>query len=177
MSGTVQTPSKLGAFLTSPRLSLALRYLLGAIILLSAIPKLVDIEANSIYVVYSYYILPIQPVNYARFAGLVIPYVELLVGLGITFGAFTRLSAIGWMALSLAYFAIKMDLIIVQHRIVPCGCFPGLLPNMLVTQSLWIDVVSVIASCQIILVRKPQIFALQALLPDRWRRSRLRYIW
>jgi len=178
MNETGRTSSKLKAFLASRGLTLALRYLLGAMILFSAVPKLIDIEANSVYVVYSYYILPLQPINFARFFGLVIPYVELLAGLGLIFGVLTRLSAAGWLALSLAYFSIKIDLIFVQGRIVPCGCFQGLIPNLLVTQSLWLDVVSVLFCVQIVLAGNGrQLLAVWSALPDHWRRSRLRHIW
>jgi uncharacterized membrane protein YphA (DoxX/SURF4 family) len=173
-----QTAANLKQFLTSNGLSLALRYLLGALILLSAVPKLIDIEANSVYVVYSYYILPVQPVNYARIFGLVVPYIELLIGLGLLFGVLTRLSAIGWIAMSLVYFSVKIDLIFVQGRIVPCGCFGGLLPNMLVTQSIWLDVLSVVLCLQIVLASKGrQLVSLWSAIPDRWRKGRLRYIW
>ena len=148
------TAARFGRFLTSRRLSLVLRYVLGALILVSAVPKLIDIEANSVYVVYSYDILPIQPVNVARIVGLVVPYVELAIGVGMISGILTRVSAIGWMVMSLAYFSVKIDLIFVQGRIVPCGCFGGLLPNLLVTQSIWIDVASILFCAQIILARK-----------------------
>jgi uncharacterized membrane protein YphA (DoxX/SURF4 family) len=172
-----QTAGRVGRFLVSSGLSLALRYLLGAAILLSAVPKLIDIDANSVYVVYSYYILPIQPINFARFSGLIVPYLELLIGLGLIFGLLTRLSAIGWIALSLVYFSIKIDLIFVQNRIVPCGCFQGLIPNMLVTQSIWLDVVSTVLCVQILLASKGrQLLSLWYALPDGWRKSRLRYI-
>lgn len=172
-----QYAANLKHYLTSGGLGLALRYLLGAMILFSAVPKLIDIEANSVYVVYSFYILPVQPLNFARFVGLVVPYIELLIGLGLIFGVLTRLSAMGWMALSLAYFAVKIDLIFVQRRIVPCGCFQGVIPNLMVTQSIWLDVVSVVLSLQIVLASQGrQVLALWSLLPDRWRKSRLRYI-
>ena len=152
--------------------------MLGVVILLSAIPKLIDINTNSVYVVYSYYILPVQPINYARFVGLIVPYAELLLGLGLIFGVLTRLSAVGWMALSLLYFSFKIDLIFVQQRIVPCGCFQGLMPNMLVTQSIWLDVVSVGLCFQIILAdRRRRLLSLWSALPHKWRASRLRYVW
>ena len=170
--------ARLRQFLTSGGLSLGIRYVLGAVILLSAIPKLIDINTNSVYVVYSYYILPVQPINYARFVGLIIPYAELLVGLGLIFGVLTRLSAAGWMALSLLYFSFKIDLIFVQQRIVPCGCFQGLMPNMLVTQSIWLDVVSVGLCFQIILAdRRRRLLSLWSALPHKWRAGRLGYIW
>ncbi len=169
---------KLRQLLASRGLSLLLRYLLGAMILLSAVPKLIDIEANSVYVVYSYYIFPVQPVNVARFLGLVVPYVELLIGLGLIFGVLTRLSAIGWMALSLGYFALKIDLIFVQGRIVPCGCFQGVFANLLVTQSIWLDVVSALFCVQIILAsRGRQLLALWSLLPERLQKIWLRHVW
>jgi len=173
-----QTAARLRQFLTSSGLGLALRYLLGAVILLSAVPKLIDIEKNSVYVVYSYYILPIQPINFAKLFGTVVPYVELLIGLGLIFGVLTRFSAMGWIAMSLVYFSVKIDLIFVQGRIVPCGCFPGIIPNMLVTQSIWLDVVSIVLCLQIILASKGrQLLALWSGLPDRRRKSRLRHTW
>ena len=173
-----QAASKLARFFTIYQLGLVLRYLLGAIILLSAVPKLADIETNSVYVVYSYYLLPIQPINVARFVGLVVPYVELAVGLGLIFGSLTRLAAVCWMVMSLAYFSVKIDLIFVQGRIVPCGCFGGLFPNMLVTQSIWLDVASIMLSLQLVLADKGRhFFSLWSVLPENWRRGRLRHIW
>ncbi len=165
-------------FLTSSGLSLALRYLLGAVILLSAVPKLADIDLNSVYVVYSYYILPVQPVNFARFAGLVVPYVELLIGLGLVLGILTRLSAAGWMAMSLVYFSIKIDIIFVQGRIMPCGCFQGVISNMLVTQSIWLDVMSIVLCLQIVLAGKGRpLLSLWSALPDRWQNGLPRRFW
>jgi uncharacterized membrane protein YphA (DoxX/SURF4 family) len=176
MTRVGQTTARLRQFLSSSGLSLTLRYLVGAVILLSSVPKLIDIDANSVYVVYSYYILPIQPVNLARFVGLVIPYLEVIIALGLISGVSTRLSAIGWIVLSLVYFLIKIHIIFVQGRIVACGCFPGLLPNLLVTQSIWLDVISIVLCLQIVLTGKGrQILSLWSTLPARWRKSRLGY--
>jgi hypothetical protein len=71
--------------------------------------------------------------------------------LALIFGALSRMAAIGWIVMSLAYFGVKIDLIFVQGRIVPCGCFQGIFPNLLVTQSIWIDLVSIVC-CAYILV-------------------------
>jgi hypothetical protein len=159
-------------FLTSAGLSLALRCFLGTMILVSAIPKLMDIETNSVYVVYSYYLLPLQPVNIARYVGLAIPYAEFLIALGLIFGALTRLSAIAWLAMSMLYFAAKIDLILVQGRIVECGCFRGLIPKMLVTQSIWLDVAGMAFSLQIAMARRGrQLLSLWAALPEKYRTS------
>jgi hypothetical protein len=169
---------KIRNFFRSYKLSLALRFILGAMIMLSAIPKLMDIETNSIYLIYSYYVLPIQPVNVARFFGLVVPYIELLIGLGLIFGVLTRLSAIGWIIMSLAYFIIKLVVIFVQERIISCGCFSSILPDMLVTQSIWLDVISILFSIQIVLAnRGKQLLSFWLLLPEKWQKSKLRYIW
>ena len=170
--------AKVRQFLTNRGLSLALRYMLGTVILLSAVPKLIDINANSVYVVYNYYILPVQPVNFARSFGLAVPYIELLIGLGLIFGLLTKLSAIGWMVMSLIYFLFKLHLIFIQGRVVPCGCFQGIMPGILVTQSIWLDITGIVFCIQILLVKTgQQLLSLWSLLPDRWRRSRLKYIW
>jgi hypothetical protein len=144
----------------------------------AAIPKLMNIERNSVYLMYSYEIFPIHPVNVARFLGWVDPYVELFIALGLLFGVLARLSAAGWGILSLAYLLIKLDIIFIQERIIPCGCFTGILPNLLVTQSIWIDVVSIPMCAQIVLAnRKRRFLSPWSLLPERWRQSRLRSIW
>jgi len=161
--------------LKSPRLSFILRILIGVMILVATIPKFADIEKFSIYVVYSYNVLPMHPINIARFVGLVTPYLELLIGLGLIFGVLTRLSALGWGFMSLVYFVVKLHVIFIQGRIQPCGCFPGVLPNMLVTQSIWIDVVTMPLCTQIILAEGEFLNA-RALLPRKWK-EKLRLIW
>ncbi len=165
-------------FLKSYKLTLALRLLLAAIILAAAIPKLGDIEKYSVYMVYSYRVFPIYPVNIARFLGTIGPYLELLIGLALLFGVLTRLSAAGWGIMSLLYFCVKIHIIFVQGRIVPCGCFPGLLPNLLVTQSIWLDVISILFCAQIIWASSERrALSLWLLVPEKLRKSRLRLVW
>ena len=101
-------------FIKSDKLTFALRVLLGAIILAAVIPKLIDIEKNSIFLIYSYQIFPMHPLNIAKLLGMLVPYLELLIALGLLFGVLTRLSAAGWGILSLAYFSIKIHLIFFQ---------------------------------------------------------------
>ena len=170
--------TKFRDILRSHGLTLALRLLLGAMILLSAVPKIADIEQNSVYLVYSYYILPIQPANIARLVGQVTPCIELLIGLGLILGVLTRLSAIGWIAMSVAYLTVKVDLIFIQGRIVPCGCFASIFPNLLVTQSIWLDVVNILFCIQIILANKgKRLLSFWSILPERWQKTGLRYVW
>jgi hypothetical protein len=165
-------------FFKSDRLSFVLRLVIGAMSLLAAIPKLMDIEKNSVYLIYSYDVFPIHPINVARFLGTVVPYLELLIGIGLLLGVFTRLSAAGWAILSLGYFLTKLDIIFIQGQNIPCGCFAGILPNLLVTQSIWIDVVAIVMCVQIVFSEGNNRFASSwALLPERWKHSCLRNIW
>jgi hypothetical protein len=165
-------------FIKGDKLTFILRLLLGIMITAAAIPKLIDIEKYSVYLVYSYQVFPMHPVNIARILGMTAPYLEILIALGLLFGVLTRLSAVGWGIMSLAYFIVKLHLIYIQERIVPCGCFPGILPDMLVTQSIWIDVVSMLFCAQIVWAnRERQFLSIWTLLPEKWRRTRLRYVW
>ncbi len=169
---------KVKQFIKSDRLSFALRLLLGVMILLATIPKLEDVEKYSVYMIYSYNVFPMYPVNIARFLGLVAPYLELLIALGLLFGVLTRLSALGWGLMSIVYFFVKLHIIFVQGRIVPCGCFPSILPEMLVTQSIWIDVFTLPLCAQIIWANRERKFlSIWSLVPERWRSPRLLYVW
>ena len=114
--------------------------------------------------------------SYTRLLGEIAPYLELLIGLGILFGVLTRLSAFGWGLMSIVYFIVKFHMIFIQNRIEPCGCFPGVFNNMLVTQSIWIDVVTIPVCLQIILARGRRFLTLGTLLPERLQ-HKLRLIW
>lgn len=166
---------RLGEFIRSDKLAFALRLLLAAMILVAAVPKFQDVEKYSVYMIYSYRVFPMQPVNIARFLGLMAPWLELLIALGLLFGVLTRLSAFGWGAMSVVYFLVKAHIIFIQGRIVPCGCFPSVLPEMLVTQSIWIDVFT-IPLCAQVYFAKGEFLAVKALLPERWK-EKLRLIW
>jgi len=168
---------KLISLIKSERLSLFLRLIIGAMALVAAVPKVMDIDRNSVYLIYSYDVFPLHPINVARFLGMVVPYLELLIAAGLLTGVFTRLSAAGWGILSLGYFFTKIDIIFVQGQNIPCGCFAGILPDLLVTQSIWIDVVSIAMCVQIFLYRRNRLVSPWALLPERWKQSRLRRIW
>ena len=162
----------------SDKLTLVLRLLMVLMITAAAVPKLIDIEKNSVYLIYSYQVFPMHPVNIARLLGLAVPYLETLIALGLLFGVLTRLSAMGWGLMSLVYFLVKLHIIFIQGRIVPCGCFPGILPDMLVTQSIWIDMVTIPLCAQIIWANRERKFlSFWLLLPEKWRKTKLRYVW
>ena len=92
---------------------LVCRLLLGATFMLSAVGKLVDIEAYSVDAVYSFGVLPLA---LARPAGLIMPFIELGVSLGLLFGVLTRLSALGDALLSLIFFIVKAHVLFIQGR-------------------------------------------------------------
>jgi uncharacterized membrane protein YphA (DoxX/SURF4 family) len=166
---------KLKRFIRSDKLTFALRLLIGGMILYAEVPKLADIEKYSVYAIYSYRIFPM---DLARFMGEIGPIVGVLIGLGLVFGVFTRLSAAGWIIMCMVFIAMKIHVIFIQGRIEPCGCFPGPLSNMLMTQSIWIDIISIPLSLQIILANRERKFmAMWSLLPAKIRESWLRIIW
>ena len=176
---------KLKQFIKRDTLTAVLRFQKGALILYAEVPKLANITAYSVYPIYRYSFFPMhaeifgQTVNIAQIFGTVGPYIGTLIGLGLVFGVFTRLSAIGWASMCLLFIVMKLDYMLIQGRpAAPCGCFTGFLANMYMNQSIWIDIVCIPLSLQIILANPERKFlALWSLLPEKWRSSRLRLIW
>jgi uncharacterized membrane protein YphA (DoxX/SURF4 family) len=165
------------SFLNSGNLTLALRLLLGALILYAAIPKFTDIEKFSVFMLYGYQFPWLMPdMSHTRVLGYIAPYLELLIGLGLITGVLTRISAAGWGIMTLVYIVVKAQVIFVQGRIIPCGCFPGPLSEMLMTQSIIIDLITLPICAQIVLAKERKFFTLGSLLPDNWQ-YKFRYIW
>jgi len=105
---------------------LAFRWILGLIFLLSAIGKLVDLQ-GSVDAVYGFNVFPMA---FAHFAGLVVPFIELLCAFGLLFGVLTRLSSLGVSLMSLSFFLVKAHVLFIQGRQVNCGCFGALMSTM-----------------------------------------------
>ena len=165
------------AILNSGKLTLVLRILLGALILYAAVPKFADLEKYSVYMLYSYQFPWLMPnMAHTRVLGFIAPYLELLIGLGLVTGVLTRISTAGWGIMTLVYIVVKVQVIFIQGRIIPCGCFPGPLSEMLMTQSIIIDLVTLPICAQIIWAKQRKFFTLGSLLPERWQ-HKLRYIW
>ena len=163
--------------LNSGKLTLVLRILLGALILYAAIPKFADLEKYSVFMLYSYQFPWLMPnMAHTRVLGFIAPYLELLIGLGLVTGVLTRISAAGWGIMTLVYIVVKLQVIFIQGKIIPCGCFPGPLSEMLMTQSIIIDFVTLPICAQIILAKQRKFLTLGSLLPERWQ-HKLRYIW
>jgi len=105
-------PAKRGglwAIVDNPYVIIVCRLILAAIFLVSSYGKLVDIERYSVDAVYNFGILPVAPVNLARFFGLIMPFIELLCGLGLLGGVLTRISALGISLMSLAFFISRQS--------------------------------------------------------------------
>jgi putative oxidoreductase len=116
-------------------LILAFRLILAGVFLLSSFGKLVDIERYSVDAVYNFGILPMV---LARPFGLVMPFIELLCGLGLLLGVLTRLSALGVALMSLAFFIAKA-VVLSQGRTIECGCF-GAVVDTLASVTIFMDI-------------------------------------
>lgn len=168
---------KVKVFLNSGKLTLVLRILIGAMILYAEVPKLADVEKLSVFALYSYQFPWLMPwMEHTRILGYMAPYLGTLLGLGLITGVLTRISAFGWGVMAVIFIVLKLHVILIQGRIQPCYCFPGPLANLLVTQTLIIDIVTLPLLAQIMLAENRKFFTLGALLPERWQ-HKLRYIW
>ena len=154
-------------------LVLCFRLILGVVFLAAAFGKLVDIERYSVNAVYFFVILP---VSLARPFGMVMPFIELLCGLGLVFGVLTRLSALGIGLMSLSFFIAKA-IVLSQGRSIDCGCF-GAVIDTLASVTIFLDLPMVFLST--VLISAPSEVrhwkAVGNVLPKTWR-ERLRFIW
>jgi len=115
-----------GKLISNKYLILAFRFILGFIFLMSSIGKLIDLQ-GSVDAVYGFNVFPMA---FARFAGLTVPFIELLVALALIFGVFTRLAALGVSIMSLCFFLVKAHVLYIQGRQIDCGCFGALMSTM-----------------------------------------------
>ncbi|HUL23833.1 MAG TPA: MauE/DoxX family redox-associated membrane protein [Thermodesulfobacteriota bacterium] len=155
------------------RLILVFRLILAGFFLLSSYGKLVDIERYSVDAVYNFGILPFW---LARPFGLVMPFVELLCGLGLLFGILTRLSALGIALMSLSFFIAK-TIVLSQGRSIECGCF-GAVIDTLASVTIFMDIPMMILAL-VIMFSTPDTrhwLAVGKFLPRTWR-EKLRLVW
>ena len=152
---------------------LCFRLVLALFFLVSAYGKLVDIERYSVDAVYNFGILPMV---LARPFGLAMPFIELLCGIGMLFGVFTRLSALGIGLMSLSFFIAKA-IVLSQGRTIDCGCF-GAVIDTLASITIFLDLPMMFFAA-IVLWAPTEIRywkTLGNLLPGKWK-ERLRLIW
>jgi putative oxidoreductase len=152
---------------------LCFRLILAVSFLTAAIGKLVDIERYSVEAVYFFVILPMF---LARPFGLVLPFIELLCGLGLLFGVLTRLSALGIGLLSLSFFIAKA-IVLSQGRSADCGCF-GAFGDTLASVTIFLDL-PMLFFAMVVMWAPSDVRHWKAVgnvLSKTWR-ERLRFIW
>jgi len=154
-------------------LILVFRLILAGFFLISSYGKLIDIERYSVDAVYNFGLLPMV---LARLFGLVMPFIELLCGLGLLFGLLTRLSALGIALMSLSFFIAKA-IVLAQGRSIECGCF-GAVVDTLASVTIFMDVPMMVLAL-IVMLSSPEArhwAAIGNLLPGTWK-DKLHLAW
>jgi uncharacterized membrane protein YphA (DoxX/SURF4 family) len=157
----------------NPHVILVFRLILAAFFLVSSYGKLVDIERYSVDAVYNFGVLPMF---LARPFGLMMPFIELLCGLGVLSGVLTRLSAFGIALMSLSFFIAKA-VVLLQGRSIECGCF-GAVIDTLASVTIFMDFPIMLLALLVVLspIATRHSMAIGALLPQVWK-DRLHLIW
>lgn len=122
------------------------RLFVGGMFVLSGIGKLMDLNA-AVKSVYNFQLLPWDWA--IEIIGTVLPFIELIGGICILVGAFTRIFSLGIGVLSAVFFFGKMNSMFIQGRAIDCGCF-GALMNTMASMTVWLDMPVVI--CCLILI-------------------------
>ncbi len=104
--------------LASPWLSVRVEIALGLFFVVAALPKLVD-PPSFAHMVYNYRLVPGAFVN---LMALAMPWLELLTGLALILGIWTRTSA-GLVGALLLVFILAISVNLVRGNAIDCGCF------------------------------------------------------
>jgi putative oxidoreductase len=104
--------------LASPWLTVRVQIALGVFFVAAALPKLVD-PPSFAHMIYNYRLVPGAFVN---LMALVMPWLELLAGLALILGIWTRASA-GLVAGLLLIFIVAISLNLARGNAIDCGCF------------------------------------------------------
>lgn len=106
------------SWLTSPWLTVRVQIALGAIFVAAALPKISD-PPSFAHMIYNYRLLPGGLVN---ISALIMPWVELLAGLALILGVWTR-GARSLIAAMLVAFIIAIAINLARNNAIDCGCF------------------------------------------------------
>jgi putative oxidoreductase len=104
--------------LASPWLTVRVQIALGVFFVAAALPKLVD-PPSFAHMVYNYRLVPGAFVN---LMALVMPWLELLAGLALILGIWTRASA-GLVGALLLVFIAAISVNLARGNAIDCGCF------------------------------------------------------
>jgi len=104
--------------LASPWLTVRVQIALGLFFVAAALPKLVD-PPSFAHMVYNYRLVPGAFVN---LMALVMPWLELLAGLALILGIWTRVST-GLVGALLLVFIAAISLNLARGNAIDCGCF------------------------------------------------------
>jgi len=105
-------------WLTSDWLTIRVQIALGVIFVVAALPKIVD-PPSFAHMIYNYRILPSWAIN---IGALVMPWVEILSGLALILGVWTR-PARTIIGLMLVTFIIAISWNLARGNAIDCGCF------------------------------------------------------
>jgi len=104
--------------LTHPWLTVRVQIGLGIIFVVAAWPKIID-PPSFAHMIYNYRILPSALIN---IASLVMPWLELLTGLCLILGVWTRPAR--WLITALlVVFMIAITINLLRDNAIDCGCF------------------------------------------------------
>jgi len=101
-----------------------LRVLIGTLFLVSGIEKLTQPYENFLYIIQSYQFLNNSLLE--KMAALSFPWVELILGVFLFLGLWTKLSIIGLWLFTSSFIIVVGQAIIRQLPIDQCGCFGDL---------------------------------------------------
>jgi len=108
----------LSEWLSHPWLTVRVQIALGAIFVVAALPKVLD-PPSFAHMIYNYRLVPGGAVNALA---LVMPWVEILVGLALILGVWPR-EAAALAGLLLLVFIAAIGFNLVRGHAVDCGCF------------------------------------------------------
>lgn len=104
--------------LLHPWLTVRAQIALGAVFVAAAMPKLAD-PPGFAEAIWNYQLAPAWLIHPAA---LTLPWLELLCGLALCLGVWTRAAA-AWCAALLLVFATALSVNLARHHPVDCGCF------------------------------------------------------
>lgn len=104
--------------LAHPWLTVRVQIALGVIFVVAALPKIAD-PPSFAHMIYNYRIVPGALVN---ISALIMPWLELLCGLALIFGIWTR-AARNLVAFMLIVFIVAISINLMRGNAIDCGCF------------------------------------------------------